>query len=292
MKKSIILCLSIAVIALFSACNKDQEGVYNPSKKIQKIYEVEDGVQALSAVWNWDGDLLASIDEYSGMDIFTTTFSYDNSNRLIAMDNAVSHSECFYDGNKIQKIVVTSNGVELGSYEFEHKGSKISLIKMNFDLGLEDFDWKKAAIVNPLHFIIPEVCPTVKSAMENCSKDAKGEEITMAMIWSGNNVKTIEVNYTSFIGTVTETVDLTYDNKINPTYGLLAQMSTNVAANLFVNKNNPLTITTRISGYDYNKQTFTYEYQDNIPVKVIWTDVENLGTEDEEVTVTTRIYEY
>ncbi|MBR4135745.1 MAG: hypothetical protein IKU03_04980 [Bacteroidales bacterium] len=292
MKKSIILCLCIAVIALFSACNKDHEGVYNPSKKIQKIYEVEDGLQALSAVWNWDGDLLTSIDEYSGMDFFTTTFTYDNKNRLIAMDNAASHSECFYDGNKIQKIVVTANGVEVGSYEFEHKGSKISLIKMNFDLGLDDFDWKKAAIVNPLHFIIPEVCPTVKSAMEKCSKDAKGEEITMAMSWNGNNVKTIEVSYTGFIGTVTETVDLTYDNKINPTYGQLAQMSTNAVANLFVNKNNPLTITTRISGYEYDKQTFTYEYQDNYPVKVTWTDVENPGTEDEEVSVTTRIYEY
>ncbi|MBO4489238.1 MAG: hypothetical protein J5741_06255 [Bacteroidales bacterium] len=292
MKKSLILCLSIAVIALFSACNKNPEGTFNPSKKIQKIYKVENGEQVLSEVWNWNGDLLMSIEEYSGMDIYTSTFTYDNSNRLLAMDNASSHSECFYDGNKIEKIVVTSYGVEVGSYEFEHKGNKISQIEMEFDLGLEDFDWKKAAIANPMRFLIPELYQTVIAALERCSKEAKGEEITMDLTWGGNNVKTIEVRYTGFFGTVTETVDLTYDTKNNPTYGLLAQISTNAVANLFVNKNNPLTINTSISNYLFNKQTFTYEYEDNYPVKVTWEDVDDPGTADEEVTVSTMIYEY
>ncbi|MBO4381813.1 MAG: hypothetical protein J5799_02620 [Bacteroidales bacterium] len=292
MKKSAILCLSLAVIVLFSACNKDPEGAYNPSKKIQKIYNEVDGTRVLSEVWNWNGDLLMSIEDYSGNDVFTTTFSYDNSNRLVSMDNVNSHSECFYDGNKIQKIVVTSYGVEVGSYEFKHKGSKISQIKMNFDIGMNDYDWKKASVVNPLRFLIPEVCQRMESVLENCSKDAKGEEITMNLNWSGNNVKTIEVSYLGLFGTVTETVELTYDTKNNPTYGSLAQLSTDAVANLFINKNNPLTITTLVSGYLYDKQTFTYEYADNYPVKVIWEDAEFPGTADEEISVTTLIYEY
>ena len=292
MKKSIIFCVSLAVIALFSACNKNPEGTYNPSKKIQKIYNIEDGTQALSEVWNWDGDLLKSIEDYSGKDASITTFSYDNSNRLVSMDNVYSHSECFYDGNKIQKIVVTSYGVEVGSYEFEHKGSKISQIKMNFDIDMDDFDWKKAAVINPMRFLIPEVQQTMRSVMEKCSKEAKGEEITMDLNWSGNNVKTIAVNYVSSMGVVTETVELTYDTKNNPTYGSLAQLSTNAVANLFVNKNNPLTITTLVGSYLYDKQTFTYEYAGNYPVKVVWEDAEFPGTAEEETSVTTMIYEY
>lgn len=292
MKKSIVLFLSIVVVALFSTCNKEPEGAFNPSSKIQKIYNVENGTQILSEVWNWDGDLLTSIDEYEGMDIFTTTFSYDNSNRLVSMDNYNSHSECFYDGNKIQKIVITSSGIELGSYEFQHKGNKISQIKINFVFGWDDIPWKKASVVNPLRFLIPEVCQRMESVLENCSKDAKGEEITMNLNWSGNNVKTIEVSYLGLFGTVTETVELTYDTENNPMYGSLAQLSTDAVANLFINKNNPLTIATLVSGYVYDKQTFSYEYANNYPVKVIWEDVLNPGTADEETTVTTKIYEY
>ena len=59
MKKSIVFCLCMAVVALFSACNRDQgeDGVFNPSKKLQKIYLVGNGVQNLQQVWNWNGDL-------------------------------------------------------------------------------------------------------------------------------------------------------------------------------------------------------------------------------------------
>ena len=64
MKKNIVFCLCVAVIALFSACNKDPEGIYNPSKKIQKVYTIEDGAQLLSELWHWDGDLLKSYDKY------------------------------------------------------------------------------------------------------------------------------------------------------------------------------------------------------------------------------------
>lgn len=54
MKKSIVFCLCMAVVALFSACNRDQgeDGVFNPSKKLQKIYLVGNGVQNLQQVWN------------------------------------------------------------------------------------------------------------------------------------------------------------------------------------------------------------------------------------------------
>ena len=210
MKKNIVFCLCIAVIAMFSACNKTPDGVYNPSKKIQKIYTVDNGTQTLKEVWNWNGDLLMSIDDVSNydhaMEIYTTTFSYDKSNRLIAIDDFGVHGECIYDGNKIEKIIFTSEGVEMGRYEFEHKGNKISQIKIKFDDGWDDIDWDKAGMIKSLRYLFPEICPAAESAVRKCSKESKGDEVVMNLNWSGNNVKTIDVSYSGFLGTVTEKV--------------------------------------------------------------------------------------
>ena len=82
MKKSIIFCFCVALVALFISCDK-KEGVYNPSKKIQKIYTVEDGDKELSEVWHWDGKVLTSIDYIDDMYATTATFSYDKNNRMI-----------------------------------------------------------------------------------------------------------------------------------------------------------------------------------------------------------------
>jgi hypothetical protein len=296
MKKNIVFCLCIAVIAMFSACNKTPDGVYIPSKKIQKIYTVDNGTQTPKEVWHWNGDLLMSIDDVSNydhaMEIYTTTFSYDKSNRLIAIDDFGVHGECIYDGNKIEKIIFTSEGVEMGRYEFEHKGNKISQIKIKFDDGWDDIDWDKAGMIKSLRYLFPEICPAAESAVRKCSKESKGDEVVMNLNWSGNNVKTIDVNYSGFLGTVTEKVEITYDNKINPTCGLLAQLGNDAVSNLFLNKNNPLTIITSANGSVFDKQTYTYEYEDNYPVKVTRSDIENEGTLYEEREITTTIYEY
>ena len=114
----------------------------------------------------------------------------------------------------------------------------------------------------------------------------------MNLNWSGSNVKTIDVTYSGFLGNVMETVKITYDNKINPTCGLLAQLSTDAVSNLYLNKNNPLTIITSANGSVFDKQTYTYEYEDNYPVKVTRSDIENEGTLYEEREITTTIYEY
>lgn len=293
MKKNIVFCLCIAVIAMFSACNKTPDGVYNPSKKIQKIYTVDNGTQTLKEVWNWNGDILKSIDQYFDGVPTTLHFSYDNSNRLIAIDDFGSHGECIYDDNEIEKIIFTTEGVEMGRYEFEHKGNKISQIKIKFDAGWDDIDWDKACMIKSLRLLFPEISPAAESAVRKCSKEAKDDEVVMNLNWSGSNVKTIDVTYSGFLGNVRETVKITYDNKINPTCGLLAQLGTDAVSNLYLNKNNPLTIITNVNGsLPFDNQTYTYEYEDNYPVKVTRVDVENPGTAYETTETTTTIYEY
>lgn len=293
MKKSIIFCLCIAVVALFAAC-KDPDGVYNPSKKIQKVFTVNDnGEKVLAEAWQWDGDVLTSISyyDYDGTLASTNHFSYDSQNRLIAMDQNGAHGEYIYDGKKIDKIVMTADGVEVATYEFEHKGNKISEIDIDIDLfddwGDDDFGWDKKDIVFPLRLMMPEICPAVETAVKKCSKDSKGDQVKIMLKWNGDNVKSMDVIFNMLGANLTETAEFTYDNKNNPMYGSLATMSSSAAENLFLNKNNPQTVKISYLGQILGTSDFTYEYDGNYPVKVTCKTVEDGMTN-----VATTIYEY
>ena len=56
--KKILTILAIACVAfIFAGCQKD--GVYNPSKKISKIYYTStSGNKSLQEIWTWNGKLL------------------------------------------------------------------------------------------------------------------------------------------------------------------------------------------------------------------------------------------
>ena len=284
MKKSIIFCLCIAVVALFSAC-KDPEGVFNPSKKIQKVYNVNDeGVKDLSEVWNWNGNVLTSIDCIDDTYPYTVYFNYDSKNRLVSMDEAGAHSEFIYDGKYIQKIEGSYEGTVVSTMEFVHKNGKIVEMRLDDLLYMTD----KAQLLNPMRFVIPEACAAVQNAIEKCSKEAKGDDqIVIKLNWKGDNVTSMELNFTSWGVPVTETVELTFDKKNNPTYGLFATLGSDVAVNLFLNKNNPLSVKYLYMGQALGGADFTYEYEGNYPTKVTCKTVEG-----GEVDVETVIYEY
>ena len=107
LKKSLIYLSCFALLACFASCNKTEDGVYNPSKKIHKIYEVnENGEATLSQDWHWDGDMLTSIDNYYALLTLTDHFTYDDQSRLTRIDNGSSHSEFFYDGKELRTVIV------------------------------------------------------------------------------------------------------------------------------------------------------------------------------------------
>ena len=290
MKKSIIFCLCFAVIALFTACNKDQEGVYNPSKKIQKIYTVDNtGAKELVEVWNWDGKLLTSI--VSVEDNSTSTFSYDKKNRLTSIDTKDSHTEFTYDGKTLLRVVSTSDGNVAGTIDFEHENGKISVMKM--DIADFDLDLFKMGIADPLRFIFPEAVPAVERAIKEFPKDAKNTQLTVKLNWNGDNVGSMQIT-TSFplVGTITVTTDLTYDSKNNPIYGSFASITSAASEVLFLNKNNPMTeksaVQSTIMNGTLNSSEFTYEYEGNYPTKVICKSTD----EDGDIDIETTIYEY
>lgn len=287
MKKGIIICLCVTVIAMFSSCSKN-DGVYEPAKKIQKIYTVNDGGEkVLAEAWHWDGNTLTSIDRYYEALTFTDQFSYDTKNRLISVENANATVEITYDGNKLDEIKEYAKGVNTiepaAKYDFEYKGNKISKIEMEVNFPL----WDKEKSSNPLCYVLPELVPAVDQFVKKCPNTAKNEKITILLTWDGNNVKSMDISITGFMP-VSETVDLTYDNKNNPFYGMVSQMGSEVVNNFFLNKNNVLTMTTRIGAVQDMNVEYTYEYDGKYPTSVTSLTTDNEGNEEMETT----IYEY
>jgi hypothetical protein len=285
MKKNFIFCLCVAVIALFTSCEK-KEGVYNPSKQIQKIYTIDDGEKELEEVWHWDGKVLTSIDYVDGMNSTTATFSYDKQKRMVAMDAGGAHTEFIYDGKYIKKIEITYEGVVVSTTEIEHKNGKISEMRLT-DVFMDDDVWDKMLIVNPMRFVIPEAFPVVEKTMKKCAKAKGNDQIIVKLNWKGDNANSMEITSTLWGQTMTELVELTFDNMNNPMYGLFSSMNSDVVTNLFVNKNNALTMNYNLMGEEVAKVNYTYEYEDNYPTKITMTTIDG-----DEVDTETYIYEY
>ncbi|MBQ6156631.1 MAG: hypothetical protein IJK22_08525 [Bacteroidales bacterium] len=52
---------------------------------------------------------------------------------------------------------------------------------------------------------------------------------------------------------MTETIDISYDNKSNPVYGLFSMLSSYDIANFCVNKNNPVALTIRVGSVERDR---------------------------------------
>lgn len=290
MRKSIVFCMCFAVIALFTACNKNQEGVFNPSKKIQKIYSVDNsGAKELVEVWNWDGKILSSIVNVDND--YTSSFSYDKKKRLVAIDTKDSHSEFTYDGNYLLRVVTTTSGEMSGTIDFVHENGKISEMKM--DIAGFDLDLFKKSIANPMRFVLPEAIPAVESMVKECPKSAKNMQINAKLTWNGDNVSTMQITANvPVLGTVTLTTDLTYDSKNNPIYGSFASITSAASEIFFLNKNNPMTKKSTLQSTLINRMLdsseYSYEYEGNYPTKVICKTTDGDG----DIDVETTIYEY
>ena len=298
LKKNLIYFSCFALLACFASCNKTEDGVYNPSKKIHKIYEVnEEGVAELSQVWHWDGDILTSIDNYYDLLTLTDQFTYDDKSRLTRIENSYSHSDFFYDGKELRTVIIYQDGDQVGRYDFEYQGRKISVIKMEIGDDIFDFFKNKGEAMNPLQFLFPEVSQTLQPVVKQYAQDAKGSTtITMTLHWDGHNVKTMDIDLDGFFGlNATATAECTFDNKRNPFKGFFSLLSSGSypMETSFYNQNNLLTVTTRIASIINSQQENSYEYEGNYPVKVVAKTIYgSYDPEDEEVEITTKVYEY
>lgn len=293
MRKSIIFCLCVTVIAFFASCNRDPDGVYNPAKKIHKIYEVNDVYGTyVSEVWNWNGNLLSSINIYDQRgDLYAThTYQYDG-DRLITIRNQSSYTYATlnYKEDKIDYINVYYTGDDdpITVYSFQYKGNKLSHLTIDNKFIMLD----KKSLVNPLKVILPDVYASVENLIEKSANESKGgETITMDFTWTGKNITSVVTKAVSDHSATLDVTECTFDHKRNPVGGFIGSIFG--SDNLYCNQNNLLSATTTSFGTPFSTTTYDYEYEDNYPVKITKTTTYQDPYEGVIPDVVTYIYEY
>ena len=185
-----IRTLFIALVACmvtfaFTSCQKD--GVYNPKKKISKIYVSEDGGdRVLKETWNWDGKVLTSI-TYG--DDATITFNY-NKKQLESITSGDASVLFAYDGKLLKSITMMDGNEEYASYTFKHDGKFISGVDAVIDNGyMKDTRLLDVAF----RTIDPTIAETQVAQFKACQAEAKGlYKYSDVYEYDHNNVTTIK----------------------------------------------------------------------------------------------------
>ncbi len=210
--------LLACIAMLFAACHKD--GVYNPSKKISKIFYVSSsGAKQLDQVWTWNkNNTLEKIDFYDDGLYKTYNFSYEKK-RLVRMNDYGNNRsvEYKYDNKGLKEANLYSGGTLIETYTFTHKNGKISQITETW------YDYYKGVPdnydLNALQFIIPdEMATAVFEASKKIKKDSKStSSVTYDLTWTKNNVT--KMVYNAYEDGYTWSYEAQYDKKKNPFYG-------------------------------------------------------------------------
>lgn len=287
MKKIILTAMALAVVAMFSACTKD--GVYNPSKKISRVYMSSGSAKNLSEVWHWDKNKLSSIDHYStsGSLSYTLNFTYDGRKMSRVDCYAQNYYVAFtYEGSKLKKFDVYDSGVLSMSGDVTHKGSKVSQVTItSYSSGSKSSEYREVE-----ENILDMIIPCFDKEQYKKTLDSKSvATTTYSLTWKGNNISQTVINY----GSETTTLQYTYDKKKNPYRGdLWAFFSENVVEGEAVwgSKNNALT---EIATYQDNSGTTTRNYNYSYTYDGNWPTIQNLSYTSGDYSYTiTRYFEY
>ena len=287
--KIIITVTAMSVISsgIFSSCNKDDDGIYNPEKKISKIYTQYDiGNKQLDEIWTWNKNQLSKI-EYNA---YSSVFEYEKNQISKITDNDGDYQKFTYNGSKISKIEYFSDYKLWIVFNFEHSKGKISKITIeeNSNYGKHDLNFLKSKKNNALRLILPEQIAekTVKANLNNQKIFGKYSEInkyTYTYTWKGDNVEQLVVEAICNGEVYTNTHKYTYDNKINPMYGLF------IGEKFSLSKNNVIKSTETDNDNNYFKYECSYVYNDDFPTEIKYTY--SIGVHIDIYTIT-KYYEY
>ena len=267
--KRIFSILAIACVAmLFSACHK--EGVYNPSKKISKIWFTDaNGNRNLQESWSWNKDnTLDKIDYYSsGSLAYTMNFTYEKK-RLTRMNvySANVYIDYTYNGKELKEVSLYSNGNLVDQYTFTYKSGKIARITDTyFASKASGYD----LTISPLQYILPdEVYSTVDATCKMYPADNKATTTSeYELTWEKNNL--VRLLRTSTTSDLTVEMKASYDKKANPFYGAMTELffEDNVI-NGYESQNNILNaevINTHASQVTTNSINYEYSYDGKYP---------------------------
>ena len=306
MRKTALFTALLATLCLFAACSKDEEGVYNPQKKIAKVYEssmyvyswydevngewiadtnTED--KTLAESWEWDGKKLAKITYYEHSNVIekadpvvsdVVTFTYDGK-KVTRAEGGYEYVTFTYDGKEIQRVDMFDKenpSTPMASFAFVHKDGKI--VKINITAEAE-FD-KKASAVNLEKILFRNILPDANNVDKVVSKinttmlksGAKAQmTIPFELTWNGDNVSEMSATMSMYGFAISAKMKYTYDDKNNPYqnffFGMMNVMEEGELVTL--NKNNDTKMvseSTFMGQTDTEEMNYTYTYDGKWPV--------------------------
>lgn len=224
--KKILVLMSLIVVVFLSACKPEPEptpepepeeldGVYNPEKRISRIYKDDGNGKKLREVWRWNNDVLQSIDHYDSFgDLsYTEEFSYNDNGQVERVDNfrGNTYTEYKYDGNKLSRATNYEVGSMIEEYSFTYKDDKISEIEMMYFGEKINCCCLMKDRHNPIKMIFAENdCQAIQEIMTNL--DLRDVNALVKLIWKDNNIS--KIDFTK--GSYRNIAECKYDDKSNP----------------------------------------------------------------------------
>jgi len=232
------LC-ALSIMAAFTAISCEKDGVYNPTRKISKIYIQEaNNEKQMYAEWIWESNRLMQIVYPISQD--TAHFSYEKGviSRINYTGNTPYYLTFHYDKNLYSTINLYKENAMIGSYQFFYDQKKVSKIIVTE----YSSDQKTALFLEEIFalFSLPEiVSESVKEiALEYVYKGGSGDNgngnngegassvinsYSFTFTWDdkNNNISKI-VTQTNSLRT---TMKYMYDDNKNPFQGLFSEVS-------------------------------------------------------------------
>ena len=250
---------AIAIVAVsFSSCG-EEPGIYEPKKKISKVYEQKEGRdEYLVQDWLWNGNKLASITyyyrgEFDGKDEYT----YEGDRIVKIEDNWEYYAEFYYLNKKFDKIKYYKPNNSLSvEITFQYDGKKVSVITFR------NYDWDKNVISmisrSMMDYLLPE--EGIKMIVEKLTNQADKFTLVLDLSYRGDNLSLISLD-TEPIYTFED-----YDNNYNVFYNFFpfSVYYEDININIY-SKNNPGKV---INEYYDEITTFTYTYDGKFPITI------------------------
>lgn len=250
-EKNFVIYFSI----FFVGCKK--EGVYNPNKKIKRIYEESlsgSSPKRLSQEWTWEKKQLKKIDYYWDNQIsYTENFSYDNKNRLIRIED-YSYGERYeikYDKDGVSKIELYIDNELYQIMNFKYDRNKI------VEVSVIEIDNSKILVSksNKPESFISMILPIKEVKDRIRSKNTKGNYVYyFEFEYDGNNLSKMKEIDGSWIDEYTYE---NYDKKSNPFYSNVYSISEGFS------KNNVGKVINR-----WETREYEYTYDGKFPTEV------------------------
>ena len=282
--KKLLFIITIAVAFTLLCCEK--EGVYNPSKKIKRIYVTYDNKKVLSQEWSWNKNTLHKIEYFylsSGNLFYSSTFKYNGKQISEIQDSDGYLTKFSFNGNKYDKVDYYNSKSELIiSLKFSYSGNKASSVEGQFFSSSKS----SSSLNNYNQSYLTTIIPEFRLTEENIERIMHSKGGTSIVKWNfeynGNNLSKLELQEDGII--VAHDYE-EYDKKINPFYHHNEVI--NLPLNTILSKNNVLKQRYRNDDGKITTYEFSYSYDGNVP-----TEVQRRANNSGYISTTTTYYEY